>query len=345
VSRRQRKVSALADRGFKIIDTHWHHVPASFVKAVVDGKCRISGEVTREDGELLMKLSNGFQQELPDELTEQSAIAEHLDRDGVDVAVASVAPPTTHYWAEPDIALEVSRAVNDGFAELAESSGGRFVPLANVPLQDPALAVEEVRRISSELGFPGVAIGSNANGTNLGDEALFPFWEAIREHDLYVFVHGLYPLGKERLSKWGLSNFVGLPIDTAVGVASMIFGGVFDRLPGLNVCFSHGGGAFPYLLGRWDHGYGARLRSRGGKLRDPSEYLDSIYCDSLTHDQAGLRFLVERVGQDRVALGSDCPFDMGQPNPVAWVTEAIEDQSTREAILGRNVAPLVGLGS
>jgi aminocarboxymuconate-semialdehyde decarboxylase len=336
-------VSVLAERDYKIIDTHWHHVPASFVKDVVDGKCRIAGEVTRADDELVMKLSNGFQQELPAELTEPSAITEHLDRDGVDVAVASVAPPITHYWADPDITVEVSRAVNDGFAQLAQGSGGRFVPLGNVPLQDASLAVEEVRRIASELEFPGVAIGSNAAGRNLGDEELFPFWEAIREHDLYVFVHGLYPLGKERLSKWGLSNFVGLPIDTAVGVASMIFGGVFDRLPGLSVCFSHGGGAFPYLLGRWDHGYAARLRSRGGRLRDPSEYLESILCDSLTHDQAGLRYLVERVGHDRVALGSDCPFDMGQPNPVAWVTEAIADRKTREAILGRNVAPLVGI--
>lgn len=326
-----------------VIDVHWHHVPKSMATAILDGRCRIGGEVKRDGDKVTLLLGDGFKQPLPPRLIEAGTIAESLDAAGVDVAAASLAPPLSHYWAEPEVALEVSRYANDGLAEVAEASGGRILPLANVPLQDAQLAAREVRRAADELRFRGVAIGSNAAGTNLGDEALLPFWETVRERDLFVFVHGLSPLGKERMTRHQLSNLVGLPIDTAVTVGSMVLGGLFERLPGLKVCFSHGGGAFPCLLGRWDHGYRERLAPAGTSIRLPSEYLADIYCDSLTHDQAGLRYLVERVGAEHVLLGSDHPFDMGEPDPVGQVKAAIDDQAVQAAILGETAARLLGI--
>lgn len=327
-----------------VVDVHWHHVPRSFVDAVLNGACRIDGEVERSGDATTFHLSAGFRQDLPAELTDIGLALGALDRAGVDVAAASVAPPLSHSTAEPEVALEVSRFLNDGFAELAASSGGRIVPLANVPLQDVDLATKELRRVVGVHGFRGVAIGSNVGQTNLGDDSLLRFWEEVSDMDLFVFVHGLSPLGRERMREHELQNFVGLPIDTAVTVASMVFGGVFDRLPDLKVCFSHGGGAFPCLVGRWDHGYTARLRPKGAtSIRLPSDYLESIYCDSLTHDPAALRFLVERVGAGHVLLGSDHPFDMGEPDPAGKVREALEDEGAVGAILGRTASRLLGL--
>jgi aminocarboxymuconate-semialdehyde decarboxylase len=329
----------------KIIDVHWHHVPLAFAEAVVSGKIPIAGQVvTRDDGSALVKLDNGFKQPLPASLTDPATILADLDAAGVDVAAASIAPPLSHLDAEPELALQVSRAINDAYAELSEQYPDRIVPLANLPLQDVDLALEELKRVNDDYGFKGVQVGSNIDGKNLGDESLLPFWEEVRERDLFVFSHGLSPLGPERMSEHELKNFVGLPIDTAVSVASMVFGGVYERLPGLKVCYSHGGGTFPCLVGRWDHGYVHRLSKQGNvTVKLPSEYLEDIYADSLTYDPAAVRYLVERLGPNQVLLGSDHPFDMGEPDPVGKVKEAVDDPAVVEAILGGTAGRLLNL--
>jgi aminocarboxymuconate-semialdehyde decarboxylase len=329
----------------RTIDVHWHHVPQSFADAVVSGDVRVAGKVvTRDDGVAVVVLDNGFKQPLPPFLTDPATVIADLDAAGVDVAAASIAPPLSHLDADPEIALGVSRAINDAFAELADQHGGRIVPLGNVPLSDIDLALGELDRIVEAYGFKGIQVGSNIAGKNLGDESLFRFWERVRELDLFVFSHGLSPLGPERMAKHELKNFVGLPIDTAVTVASMVFGGVYERLPGLKICYSHGGGAFPCLVGRWDHGYRDRLSKQAGTtIKLPSDYLVDIYADSLTHDPATLRYLVERLGPEQVLLGSDHPFDMGEPRPVEKVKEAVDDPAVVDAILGSTASRLLGL--
>jgi aminocarboxymuconate-semialdehyde decarboxylase len=329
----------------KTIDVHWHHVPQAFADAVVAGKVRVAGQVvTKDDGTALIKLDNGFKQPLPPFLTDPASIVADLDAAGVDVAAASIAPPLSHLDCEPEIGLEVSRAINDAYAEVQEQHKGRIVALANLPMQDVDLALKELKRVVDDYGFKGVQVCSNIGGKNLGDESLFRFWEEIRERDLFVFSHGISPLGPERMSEHELKNFVGLPIDTAVTVGSMVFGGVYERLPGLKVCFSHGGGAFPCLVGRWDHGYKERLSKQADTtIKLPSEYLKDIYADSLTHDPAGVRFLVERLGPGQVVLGSDHPFDMGEADPIGKVKEAIDDPETVEAIIGGTAARLLNL--
>ena len=327
------------------IDVHWHHVPKAFADAVVSGDLPIAGKViTKDDGSALIKMDNGFKQPLPPFLTDPATIIADLDAAGVDVACASIAPPLSHLDCDPQIALGVSRAINDAYAEVADQYDGRILPLGNVPLQDVDLALQELKRIVTDYGFKGVQVGSNIGGTNLGDETLFPFWEQVREMDLFVFSHGLSPLGPERMSEHELKNFVGLPIDTAVTVGSMVFGGVYERLPGLKVCYSHGGGTFPCLVGRWDHGYRERLSKEADTtIKMPSEYLKDIYADSLNHDPAGVRYLVERLGEDQVLLGSDHPFDMGEADPIGKVKAAIEDQAVVDKIVGGTAARLLNL--
>jgi aminocarboxymuconate-semialdehyde decarboxylase len=329
----------------KIIDVHWHHVPKAFADAVVSGDVPIAGQVvTKDDGSALVKLDNGFKQPLPPFLTDPQTIIADLDAAGVDVACASIAPPLSHLDCDPKLALGVSRAINDAYGEVADQHGGRIIPMANVPLQDVDLALDELTRVVDEYGFKGVQVGSNIDGKNLGDETLFPFWEKVRELDLVVFSHGLSPLGPERMSEHELKNFVGLPIDTAVSVGSLVFGGVYERLPGLKIVFSHGGGTFPCLVGRWDHGYAGRLSNQPDRtIRMPSDYLVDIYADSLTHDPAAVRYLVERLGEDQVVLGSDHPFDMGEADPVGKVKEAIDDEAVVDKILGGTASRLLNM--
>ena len=327
------------------IDVHWHHVPQAVADAIVSGDVPIAGQVvTKDDGTPLLKLDNGFKQPLPPFLTDPATIIADLDAAGVDVACASIAPPLSHLDCDPEIGLGVSRAINDAYAELADGYDGRILPLGNVPLQDVDLALQELKRIVTDYGFKGIQVGSNIDGKNLGDESLFRFWEQVREMDLFVFSHGLSPLGPERMAEHELKNFVGLPIDTAVSVGSLVFGGVYERLPGLKICFSHGGGTFPCLVGRWDRGYRERLSGQADtSIKLPSEYLKDIYADSLNHDPAGLRYLVERMGEDQVLLGSDHPFDMGEADPIGKVKAAIEDQVVVDKIVGATAATLLGL--
>lgn len=329
----------------KVVDVHWHHIPKAFADAVVSGRVPVAGRiVTSEDGMSTVLLDNGFKQTLPAFLTEPATILADMDAAGVDVVAASIAPPMSHLDVDPALGLTVSRAINDSYAELAEEYDGRVVPLGNVPLQDVGLAIKELRRITDEYGFKGVQVGSNIGGKNLGDESHFPFWEEVRERDLFVFSHGVNPLGADRLSEHQLHNFVGLPIDTAVSVGSMVFNGVYERLPGLKVCYSHGGGAFPCLLGRWDHGFRDRLsKQTETTIKMPTDYLIDMYADSLTHDATSLRFLVDRLGADQVVLGSDHPFDMGEKDPVGKLKEAIDDPAVVGKIAGETAARLLDI--
>jgi aminocarboxymuconate-semialdehyde decarboxylase len=329
----------------KVVDVHWHHVPQAFADRVISGEVPVAGTVvTSDDGMATVLLDNGFRQPLPSFLTDPATILADMDAAGVDVVAASIAPPMSHLDVDPEQGLTVSRAINDAFAELADGYHGRVLPLGNVPLQDVDLAIGELRRITDEFGFKGVQVGSNIGGKNLGDESHFPFWEEVRERDLFVFSHGVNPLGADRLSEHQLHNFVGLPIDTAVSVGSMVFNGVYERLPGLKVCYSHGGGAFPCLLGRWDHGFRDRLsRQTETTINMPTDYLVDMYADSLTHDATSLRFLVERLGADQVVLGSDHPFDMGEKDPVGKLKEAIDDPAVVGKIAGETAARLLNI--
>jgi aminocarboxymuconate-semialdehyde decarboxylase len=329
----------------KVIDVHWHHVPQTFADLVIAGKVPVAGRVvTSGDGASTVLLDNGFKQTLPASLTDPATIRADMDAAGVDVVAASIAPPMSHLDVDPDLGLTVSRAINDAFAELADGFDGRVLPLGNLPLQDVDLAIGELRRITDDYGFKGVQVGSNIGGKNLGDESHFRFWEEVRERDLFVFSHGVNPVGGDRLKEHQLHNFVGLPIDTAVSVGSMVFNGVYERLPGLKVCYSHGGGAFPCLVGRWDHGYRDRLSKQSETtIRMPSEYLVDMYADSLTHDATSLRFLVERLGGDQVVLGSDHPFDMGEKDPVGKLKEAIDNPAVVSKIAGETAARLLNI--
>lgn len=238
------------------------------------------------------------------------------DARDVSVQALSTVPVMFHYWAKPRDALETSKFLNDHIAEVVSAHPKRFVGLGTLPLQDPALAIEELERCVKELGFPGVQIGSHVNSWNLDADELFPVFEAAEKLGAAVFVHPWEMLGSERMPKYWMPWLVGMPAETCMAICSMIFGGVFERLPKLRVAFAHGGGSFPATIGRISHGFEVRPDLCAVKNKvDPKHYLGKFFVDALVHDERALRFLLDVMGAHRVALGSDYPFPLGEDFP------------------------------
>lgn len=228
------------------------------------------------------------------------------------VQVVCTIPVMFSYWAQPRDCLALSQFLNDDLAATCEQHPQHIVGLGTVPMQDAELAVQELQRIKEECHFPGIQIGSNINNINLSDPQFDPVWRACEELDLCVMVHPWDMMGKRYMEKYWLPWLVGMPAETSRAICSMIFGGVFARFPGLRVLFAHSGGAFLPTIGRIEHGYHCRPDLVAiDNERNPREYLGHFWVDSITHDPTMLRYVIDSVGSNRVAIGSDYPFPLG----------------------------------
>ncbi len=262
----------------------------------------------------------------------------------VDVQVLSSVPVMFSYWARALDALDISKLLNEHIAGICDQHPTRFAGLGTIPLQSPDLAIKELERCVNELGLAGVQIGSHVNDWNLNAAELFDVFEAAQDLGASIFVHPWDMMGKETMKDYWLPWLVGMPAETSLAICSMIFGGVFERLPDLKVAFAHGGGSFPSTIGRIEHGFDCRpdLVAKDNAI-NPREYLNRIYLDTLVHDAPMLNYLLELMGPERLALGSDYPFPLGELEPGKLIKETITDKTIRSQLLHGTALDWLGL--
>ena len=258
-----------------------------------------------------------------------------LEQLGVNQQALSTLPVMFSYWTHAKHGAEICQFLNDHLLEVQQQHPARFYVLGSVPLQDTDLAVRELERIM-QSGAAGVQIGSNVNGMNLSDRRFDEFWRACETMGAAVFVHPWNMMGQERMPDYWLPWLVGMPAESSLAICSLIFGGVFDRFPQLRVAIAHGGGSFPFTLGRIEHGHRSRpdLVAKDNP-NSPRDYLKRFFVDSLVHDTQALLYLVDLFGEDQIVLGSDYPFPLGEDRP-GQLVEASLPEKARDQILYRN---------
>ena len=299
----------------KSIDIHTHVVPEALpswspIRLEASGPSR--ARMVREDGSLFREIGRNCWD--PAERLRDCAASQ------VGVQVLSTIPVLFSYALPPARTHDLSRFLNDHLAGLCQAQPRRFAGLGTLPMQAPDLAVRELERCLGDLGLAGVQIGSHVGSWNLSDPALFPVFARAAELGAAVFVHPWDMVGQEKMQKYWLPWLVGMPAEGALAICSVIFGGVLERLPSLRIAFAHGGGAFPGTYGRIEHGYHARPDLVAvDNPHPPSKYLKRIYLDSLVHDKSALELVLNVFGYDRVAIGSDYPFPLGEDPPGALI--------------------------
>jgi aminocarboxymuconate-semialdehyde decarboxylase len=326
------------------IDSHTHILTEEAMRLLAKESPKVAPVVKNIDARTMaIEIDGGIvQNPMPREIWDLDLRLRDMDASDVDMQVLSPTVFTFFYGVEPALALACATLQNEEIAGVIHKHPKRFIGLGTVPLQAPKAAAEELRRAMTKLGLRGAMIGSNANGLNLDDPTFEPFWAAAEELGAFIFIHPHAVAGGERLGSYYLRNFVGLPFETTIAAASLVFGGVFERHPGLKVCLSHGGGFVPYQLGRFQHGFEVRSEARVKLSRPLSESLGRLYYDTIVHSAPTLDHLIDTVGPERVLLGSDYPFDMANFDCVARVRTLRLDPEVRDFILGGYGRKLLG---
>jgi len=326
------------------IDTHAHILPPSWPNlAGKYGDDRFPVMIDADGRHRIYKDGRFFREVWANAFDPDVRIAEYA-RFGVGVQVVSTVPVLFSYWARPNQALELHRYLNDHTAGICRDHPRHYAGIGTVPLQSPTLAIQEMERCIDQLGLQGVQIGSHCEAWNLDAPELFPFFEAAAELGAAILVHPWDMMGASTMPKYWLPWLVGMPAEQARAACCLIFGGVLERLPRLKVCFAHGGGSFPYTIGRIEHGF--RMRPdlvATDNARNPREYLGRLYFDSCVHDDAALRYLLDVAGTDKVMLGTDYPFPLGEQEPGSGIAALGLDETAQARLFHGTALEWLGL--
>ncbi|MEU6999690.1 amidohydrolase family protein [Nonomuraea sp. NPDC046570] len=321
-----------------IVDVHTHYVPKGWPDLGWPEAPRLRVESERE---AMILLGDREFRRVQDDCWNPARRLEVMDADGVDRQVVSPTPVFFGYDRPAAQAVRISKIFNDLALEICADE--RLIPFCQVPLQDPDLACAELDRCLA-AGHRGVEIGNHVGDRDLDDEGVVQFLKHCAETGTPVFVHPWDMPGGPRLNRWMAQWLVGMPAETHLSILALILGGVFDRVPeSLRICFAHGGGSFAFWLGRFENAWHRRNDLVGVSEFPPSHYLDRFSVDSVVFDERALRLLVDTLGEDRVLLGSDFPYPLGE-SPVGELVRgaAFLSSTARAKILGNNAERFIG---
>ena len=276
-----------------------------------------------------------------DQLTNPVARIADMDLQGVDIQALAIAPTQYFYYLDEPTGVRAIALQNDRIARMVSDHSGRFVGIANLPMDHPRSAVVELERAYRDLGFRGFEINADVNGEDLDDRRFDPVWDKAAELEMLAILHPHGFTHPQRMAEYYLANVVCMPLASTLAVSRMILGGVWERFPELRMLVVHGGGYLPYYFARTDHAYRVRPEARRHISRLPSEYLHQLYFDSVVFNPRAVEYLVGEFGADRVLMGTDYPFDMGPTDPLAFLAEARLSEEQRSLIVGGNAARLL----
>ena len=328
----------------RTFDCHTHVLTEEAMRLLAKQSPKVAPKLTNIDarGGTLEIDGKVVQHPLPREIWDLGLRLRDMDANGVDVQVLSPNVFTFYYGHEVARSLACAALQNEEIAAVVRRHPGRFLGLGAVPLQAPQVAADEIKRSMTQLSLRVAMIGTNVNGRNLDDPALEPFWAAAETLGAFIFVHPSAGAGAERLTSYYLRNMVGLPFETTIAGASLVFGGVLERYPKLKICLAHGGGFVPYQAGRFQHGWKVRDEAKLRLHNPPTKSLSRFYYDTLLHSKSAVEYLISTAGADRVLLGSDYPFDMGNLDCVARVRALSIEPAARDMILGGYAETVLG---
>jgi aminocarboxymuconate-semialdehyde decarboxylase len=325
----------------RTIDIHAHWYPADWLRLLEKEGPREGARLERGAKGYTIRterISNAFD----DEFVDLALRLGGMRRQGVDLQALSLTTPMVN-WASAGLGLALAQAYNDAASAAHLRHPAQFVGLATLPMQAPDIALKELERCAKLPGLCGLYLATNINGAELDEKRFWEVYAKAEELGWTIYLHPVDTIGRERTTRYYLKNLLGNPYDTGVAAASLVFGGVMDAFPKLEVNLPHAGGTFPWLIGRLDHGTKVRPELKHMK-RVPSDYLRRFSYDTIGHDDRINAALVRLVGADRVLLGTDYCFDMGLTDPVATV-ERISSLSEKEKnmIKGETAARLLHL--
>lgn len=326
--------------GVRAVDIHAHYFPQTYLDLFNSEGQRYNAEFRMTEQGFFFKTPIESSGPLPAKFIDLNLRLADMDAQGVSVQALSLTGPMV-YWADGELSHKLATTWNNGAVAAHQAHPDRFVVLATLPMLDPDRAVDEVTRASKLPGVRGMYMGTNIEGHDLDDPLFEPIFGRIEALGLPVFLHPLPPiLGGKRLQPYSLTNVLAYPLDTTVAASHLIFGGVLDRHPNLDVVLPHAGGALLNVIGRMDHGWNV-IPAAKHSAQIPSAYLRRFYYDTIAHSKPLLEYIISQVGAERIMLGSDYCFPIGYERPVEAVEELRLSPEQRRMIQGGTAAKLL----
>jgi aminocarboxymuconate-semialdehyde decarboxylase len=338
-----KRTEVFGTAGVHPIDIHAHYYPQAYLDLIAEEGKRFKADYRMTGEGFYLSSPAGSIGPLPTKFIDLKQRLADMDEQGVSVQALSLTTPMVN-WADADFSLKLARAWNDAASDAHRAYPTRLVALMILPMLDPDRAIDELNRAGKLPGMRGVYMGTNIDNRDLDDPLFEPILAKIEALNLPVFLHPLQTVGGERTKPYYLSNLLGNPFDAAIAACHLIFGGVLDRHPKLQISLPHGGGALPILIGRVDHGAQVRAEIKPLRLpQPPSAYMQRFTYDTIVHSKRAMEFLIQEVGAERIMLGSDYCFDMGYDRPVQFLKQINLTTAQRKMILSGNASRVLKL--